>query len=115
MNWIQLNSLSQLDTIVERSTEIPCLIFKHSTRCSISSMAKSRLDLGSEDINGAYEAYFLDLIAHRDISGAIAEKFGVEHESPQFLVIKNGECVADGSHYDVRISEVNDALLAKNF
>lgn len=108
MKWNKLESPNELSAIVERSKEVPCLIFKHSTRCSISSMAKYRLeddwDFSEEEI----EPYYLDLIAYRPISGAVAEAFSVHHESPQVLLIKNGECTYDASHLDITVSELRE-------
>ncbi len=112
MNWISLESIDQVKQIVERSKEKPCVIFKHSTRCSISSMAKFRLegdwDL-SEDI---VEAYFLDLIAHRDVSNYISEELSVYHESPQIILIKDGEVIYDESHLDITVDELKECLPA---
>ena len=112
MNWIPLESVDQVQQIIERSDEQPCVIFKHSTRCSISSMAKFRLegdwDFSSKDI----EPYYLDLIAHRDISAFLAEKFSVHHESPQILLIKNGACTYDASHLDITVSELKECLVS---
>ena len=48
MNWIEITNSSQLSDVKDLSKAKPQLIFKHSTRCSISSMAKSRLERGSE-------------------------------------------------------------------
>ena len=107
IQWIPLSSEGQLEDIVQQSNDVPCLIFKHSTRCSISSMAKSRLekswDFSADDI----KPYYLDLIAFRDVSNAIVEKFGVYHESPQALLIRNGECTYDASHLDISVQELH--------
>ncbi|MBK7410765.1 MAG: bacillithiol system redox-active protein YtxJ [Saprospirales bacterium] len=110
MNWIDLQTTPQVEEIVERSRKIPCILFKHSTRCSISTVAKYRLE-GDWDLpNEAAELYFLDLIAHRDVSNYIAEKFQVYHESPQVLVIRDGECVLDVSHLDITVPELRECL-----
>ncbi|RMG83048.1 MAG: bacillithiol system redox-active protein YtxJ [Bacteroidetes bacterium] len=116
MNWIPVTSLEQLDQIAERSRHIPCLIFKHSTRCSISSMAKYRLESDWDIPEDQIECYFLDLIAHRDISNAVAEKFEVWHESPQVILLRDGECVYDASHLDITVDEIKEQLevLAQN-
>ena len=113
MNWISLESIGQINKIIERSYEVPCAIFKHSTRCSISSMAKFRLEGDWDLSNNEIEAYHLDLIAHRDISNQIAETFSVHHESPQILLIKNGECIYDSSHLDITMEELKEGLTAK--
>lgn len=104
MNWISLNEPAQLELIKKQSFDQPQVIFKHSTRCSISSMAKSRLERNQfpKDI----PFYFLDLIKHRAISNSIEEQFLVDHESPQVLIIKNGECVYDESHSGISMDEI---------
>lgn len=110
MNWIPLESVNQVNKIVERSKEKPCVIFKHSTRCSISSMAKYRLE-GDWDLSeNEVEAYYLDLIAHRDVSNYIAEELSVYHESPQIILLKNGEVVYDESHLDITVDDLKESL-----
>lgn len=97
IDWIDLNSMEQLNEIVKESQEIPVAIFKHSTRCAISSMAKSRLER-NWDMGESVKMYYLDLIRYRDISNQIAGQFNVEHQSPQIILIKNGEVVYHDSH-----------------
>ena len=84
MIWKNLEQLIALEEIDKASFTHPILIFKHSTRCSISDVAKARLDK-EENLNGV-DFYYLDLIKHRDISNALAEKYNVHHESPQILI-----------------------------
>lgn len=104
MNWIPLNAEAQLAEIKEKSKERPQVIFKHSTRCSISAVTKSRLD---KETNPAdMDFYFLDLISFRTISNKVAEYFNVYHESPQVLVIRNGECVYDESHMGISMKAI---------
>lgn len=104
MHWIPLNTDAQLHQIISLSSEKPQVIFKHSTRCSISSMAKSRLERSSQP--DGIDFYYLDLIAHRPISQQIAQVFAVEHESPQVLLIKNGRCVYNESHTGISMDEL---------
>lgn len=106
MNWIPLTKEEQLADIAEKSKQIPQVIFKHSTRCSISSVAKSRLEKGTPPAN--IDFYYLDLIAYRKISDAIAKKFDVYHESPQVLLISNGECVYDESHMGISMRDITE-------
>jgi bacillithiol system protein YtxJ len=111
MNWTELSSIDQLEDIKQKSFNQPQVIFKHSTRCSISSMAKSRLErskISQENI----PFYFLDLIEHRNISNNIAQVFDVEHASPQVLVIKNGECIYDESHSGISMDEIVEQAAA---
>lgn len=104
MNWIPLNSIETLDIIKQKSFDKPQIIFKHSTTCSISKMALSRLEraVAPDEI----DFYYLDLLNYRPISKEVAEKFDVSHESPQALVIKNGVCIYDESHTGILMDEL---------
>ncbi|NRS88878.1 bacillithiol system protein YtxJ [Flavobacterium sp. 7E] len=100
MDWEPLNHITQLDEIVTLSKEKPVAIFKHSTRCSISRMALKQFE-NEFDFPEKVTPYFLDLIAFRDISNDIASRFGVQHQSPQLILIKNGKAVYNTSHSDI--------------
>ena len=108
MNWIPLISEDELFAIIEKSKSKPQVIFKHSTRCSISTMAKSRLE--RSPFPSQADFYCLDILAHRNISNKIAEEFGIAHESPQILIIKNGACTYDESHLAITMSDLMDQL-----
>lgn len=104
---ISLNTLSQLAEIDLLSQEKPVVIFKHSTRCSISSMVFNRFEKNYKTQNqDQLPVYYLDLLSYRNISNEIASKYGVEHQSPQTLLIKNGKCIHDASHTDIELSEI---------
>ncbi len=109
MNWIEISDVEVVESIKNKSFQQPQVIFKHSTRCSISSVAKSRFDKTNQP--SGVDFYYLDLIKHRNISSSIAEAFQVHHESPQVLVIKNGECVYDESHYGINMDEITEQIV----
>ena len=104
MNWIQLTTDAQLSDLNTKSGQRPQVIFKHSTRCNISSMVHNRLErkTSPDDI----DFYFIEVPAQRVISNKIAEIYSVSHESPQVLVIRNGECTYDESHYGIEFDEI---------
>ena len=104
MDWKTLGDVEGVQEIIERSALRPQVIFKHSIRCSISSVAKSRLDRGNSPAN--VDFYYLDLINYRDVSNKIAEVFMIDHASPQVLVIRNGECVYDESHMGINMQDI---------
>lgn len=107
MSWKKLDSVSQLDQIIEESKEKSVLVFKHSTRCSISSMAWSRIERNwKQEDNEKVSPYFLDLIAFRAISDEIARRFSVPHASPQIILIRNGEAIYDDSHMGINYQEI---------
>lgn len=111
MNWNILNSMEQIDQIVNDSQNKSVVIFKHSNRCSISSMAKSRFerkyDFGAEVL----DVYLIDVIGDRPISLAIADHFDVEHQSPQVLLIDKGQCIYNDSHNGISIDSLKEHVL----
>ena len=103
MDWISLESADQIDAIKQQPGYTA--IFKHSTRCSISMMVKKRFEFDFDKIPESLPAYFLDLIRFRDLSNKVAADFQVYHESPQLLLIKDGECILDQSHGSISVDE----------
>ena len=103
--WNELTDLAQLNEIITISNEKPVAIFKHSTRCSVSRMALKQFE---SEFNSSDKVtpYFLDLIAHRDISNEIATRFGVYHQSPQLILIKEGKAIYNVSHSDIDAEEL---------
>lgn len=100
IDWEPLNHIDQLNEIIAESKDKPVAIFKHSTRCSISRMALKQFE-NEFDFPEKVTPYFLDLIAFREISNDIASRFGVQHQSPQLILIKNGKAVYNTSHSDI--------------
>ena len=109
MSWITLNSEEQLAQLVQQSFNKPQVIFKHSTRCPISTVIKNRLY--KNEPPAEIDFYYLDLIAYRSLSNIIAEKFDVRHESPQVLLIKNGESIFDESHSAIYMEDIVENAL----
>lgn len=110
MDWTKLESITQVDEILDDRTSEVFLILKHSTRCSISSMAMNRLEGSWNEKANSIKPFYLDLIAFRDISNYIAEKFDVFHQSPQVLLIKNGECYFEETHMGIRYEEILEQI-----
>ncbi len=111
MNWNNLENPDQLNQIIDESTNVNILIFKHSTRCSISRATLDRLERNwKESEIPNVKPYFLDLLAYRSISNAIAEQFQVEHQSPQVLIIRDGKSVYDNSHYGIDFREISEKV-----
>lgn len=109
MDWLKLISEDQLLEINQRSFDPlikGILIFKHSTRCSISSMSLNRLERAWDLSNALFPAYFLDLLKYPALSSVIVQTYLVRHESPQVLVIKNGKCIYTASHSDINVNDI---------
>lgn len=109
MAWIKLNSQTLLNKLVADSKLSPQFIFKHSTRCSISAMALNRLQESSKKMN----IYIIDVINNRDISNEVERRFDVRHQSPQLLVVLDGNCKYDTSHMGVTPSVLDQFFSAQ--
>lgn len=114
IDWSFIDRPEQLGQLVNLSKEVPCLIFKHSTRCSISTIAQHRLEKDWRFPKEELQPFFIDLIANRAISNTVADFFSVSHESPQVLLIHEGECIYDASHLDIQIDELQECLTRLN-
>ncbi len=108
--WIGLAEMDQLEAIDRLSFQKTQLVYKHSTSCSISSMVLNMFTKGFEHEEEKVDMYFLDIHRARSVSNEIALKYGVRHESPQLLVIKNGAVVAHNSHGGIPEMELTDYL-----
>ena len=106
MSWIQLTRSDQLDDNDRTSYDRPVLIYKHSPRCSLSNIAFQRI----EGLVNELPTYFLDLIKHRGLSDEIEKRYKVYHESPQLLLIRDGECVYEASHMDIHADTIRDQV-----
>lgn len=107
--WQSINETADLQHILEASAEKPQLLYKHSPQCSISFLAKEELEQLDEHVRKAIDIYLIDVISQRDISNAIVDELEIRHESPQVLIVQNGEVRWHASHWGInneRIAEV---------
>ncbi len=111
MNWRILASSDDLQRAVAESYKHPVALFKHSTRCSISSAAKDRMERHWNFSDAQLPAYYLDLIKHRDVSNEIAAVTGIQHESPQLIILKDGKPVYNASHMEVNPKYIPNNIL----
>jgi len=107
LNWQELETNEQLQDLIKNSEEKPQLIFKHSTSCSISSMALNRFkNAWNKHHTDSVQVNYLDILRNRNISNEIADVFQIRHESPQLLLVKSGECIHDSSHLGISLDKV---------
>lgn len=112
MVWNELINEAQFSDLKQQSREHPVVIFKHSTRCEISNMAKNRLERAATPEGVIF--YYLDLLRHRELSNKIATDFRVPHASPQVLLIRDGSCVYDESHNGINMDEITEHATAES-
>lgn len=106
MDWIPLESETELKELLEKSSERIQAIFKHSTRCPLSRMVKSRLEKStpSSDI----DFYYLDLLKYRPLSNQIAAHFNIRHESPQIILVRNGKAFYNEDHSAITPEDISE-------
>ncbi len=107
LNWIPLTSIEQLEEIKNLSKNDSVLIFKHSTRCGISSMVIKQFEKLFTEEHQKLKVYYLDLLNYRSISDEVGYTFQVMHQSPQLLIIKNGVAVYNASHYEITLTDLS--------
>jgi bacillithiol system protein YtxJ len=105
VGWRPLTDFGQLNEIIDLSTEKPVLIFKHSTRCSISRMVLKQFE-NEFDLQDKVIPYFIDLLEFRNVSNEIASRFVVTHQSPQIILVKDGKAVYNASHESIDIRKL---------
>ena len=106
MKWETLNAEDQFLNLLSSDTKFA--VFKHSTRCATSSMAKRRVE---RDWDIELPIYYLDLLQYRSLSNLISEKAKVEHQSPQLLVFQNGKTIYDASHNGIIVEDLKEELI----
>ncbi|NJN41053.1 MAG: bacillithiol system redox-active protein YtxJ [Flammeovirgaceae bacterium] len=111
LKWRSLTDIAQLEEIQRTSMTNPVMIFKHSTRCSISHTSLERLKRnGTVSESGEIPIFLLDLIRDREISNQISESYSVDHQSPQVLLIHEGEVVYHESHFGIRFESIRNEI-----
>lgn len=109
VDWKTLSSEAQFMELLQQ--EELFAVFKHSTRCSISSMAKNRID-STWDLS--LPLYYLDLIAERSVSNLIEDHLGIQHQSPQLIIVRGGKVIYHASHNAIQMSSIKEAVAKTN-
>ena len=108
--WVNIVSIDQLKEVLLSDSEKPKLFFKHSTRCSISSMALNSFESRWTSALEQCDLYFIDLLRHRDVSNEIADLTGVFHQSPQVIVVKGRDIIYDATHSAIDARQIESIL-----
>lgn len=108
MPWTPLSSK---ETLVGFFTDnAPHIIFKHSPRCGISAMVLRRFERSNIFKNSNENFWLLHVIENREISNALATDFNVRHESPQVLVIYQGELLHHSAHSEIDANQIETLI-----
>lgn len=99
--WLRLTRVDELDRLHQESFDQDVVIFKHSTRCGISRMVLREFEKSFDVSQENLKLYFLDLLSFREVSNEVVIRFQVLHQSPQLIVLRNGNTVHHSSHYSI--------------
>ena len=107
----EITSLEDLEARIEASAQTPMFLFKHSTTCPTSARAIRRVtDFIAEAPEDYPEIHLIKVIEARAVSNAVAEGLGVEHASPQLILVKDGKAQWSTSHYNIRGPAIEKAI-----
>lgn len=109
-NWKNIITETDVDAIIEKSTERTQIIFKDSVTCGISAFAKERLQLGNHFLENKADFHYLDLLQFRAVSNYIASTLNVIHQSPQIIVLKNKVVVYKAAHHTIMPETISQHL-----
>lgn len=108
--WHPLSEIDQLNDVLEQSVDQPQLIFKHSTKCGVSTVAKKNLEAVFEQITPHADIHIVNIIEDREVSNKIASELNVRHESPQLIKVHQQEILWDISHGKIQPQKVLELL-----
>ncbi len=109
ISWIELTSLKQIQDLLKENEKI-FVIFKHSTRCSISKMVLNRFQKEWNVMDKNITPLYLDLLSHRDVSDFIEDFLDVKHESPQVVIVKKELAFYNASHTEISFKKIEKFL-----
>jgi monothiol bacilliredoxin len=106
-----LHDVESLDAAIAESRERPVLLFKHSRHCGTSFEALDELHAHIEGAQPGSAAYkMITVQTHRRVSDAVADRFGIRHETPQAIVLRGGKVVWNASHFRITAAQLDQAL-----
>jgi bacillithiol system protein YtxJ len=108
--WVNITSVEQLSELLHNIGEKPILLFKHSTRCGVSSMVLNSFENDWSSGTELCDIYYIDLLRHRDVSNEVAVLTGIIHQSPQAIVIKGKEIIYDATHSAIDARRIQSLL-----
>lgn len=109
-NWSNLTEENQIAEIIALSSSVPVYIFKHSTTCGISAQAKENIEISFKNTEKPFLFYYLDLLKYRPVSNEIALRLNVHHQSPQLILVRDGQVIFTTSHHKIKATTLMDSL-----
>jgi bacillithiol system protein YtxJ len=106
-----LSHSDDLEAAIAESRERPVLLFKHSRTCGISCEALDELQMHVErcDTPAAYK--LITVQSHRHLSDEAARRFGIRHETPQAILLRDGKVVWNASHFRITANQLDEVIV----
>ncbi len=103
-SFLKITDTKSLEEMADRSRERPIVIFKHSLTCPISAGAYQQM------VEFEGEVVLVEVQRARALSMEIETRLGVMHESPQVIVLRNGQVAWNASHFGITAAAVAEAV-----
>ena len=103
-HFVKITDKKSFEELASRSKDRPVVIFKHSLTCPISAAAYEQM----AEFEG--EIALIEVQRARELSTEIENRFGIAHESPQVIVLRNGQVVWNASHFKITADAVVEAV-----
>jgi bacillithiol system protein YtxJ len=103
-HFVKITDINAFQGLIERSKERPVVIFKHSLTCPVSAGAYDQM------AEFAGEVALVEVQQARELSREIENRLGLAHESPQVIVLRNGQVVWNASHFKITADAVTEAV-----
>lgn len=103
-HFVKVTDTKGFEELAARSKERPVVIFKHSLTCPISAAAYDQM------AEFAGEVALVEVQRARELSAEIENRLGIPHESPQVIVLRNGQVVWNASHFRITAGVVAEAV-----
>jgi bacillithiol system protein YtxJ len=113
-NLNELHSLQALQEVIEESKNRPVLIFKHSNSCPISGRAFTQFQTYLQNADPEISYHLITVQTDRPVSNEVEGRLGVQHETPQAIIVRNGREIWNASHYDITVSALESAVQKAN-
>lgn len=104
-----ITDIEQLEKWIQSSDQHSVLLLKHSTQCSVSAEALEEVKKYHQEEANDVKVALIHVIEDRPVSNEVANRFGIKHESPQAIWIKDRKVVWHASHWDITQETLRDA------
>ena len=95
-----LSTEAELEAAVADSFEQPVVLLKHSKWCGRSQQI-IEATLGELETLSQVGCRVLIVQNHRALSNVVARRFNIRHETPQVVVIRNGQVTWHAAHSQI--------------